>query len=344
MVSKPNWSCSVCGMWSGRKESVRRHIDNPNIHMGNGIAISFSDSLLKRLTGATFPNPVTSASYNRRNSNLFPNTPEKMFAMFEKAYSQKIADKIADKIVSFDITYQTQPAYYDYNVPNLNYANDFYTSIKDLYGLEMHVCPKCLMIEPAKISYAKGEPSVGIRSSISFPCSPPPGFLPGTQRGQQMSAIAESHIYPLLKKWLDCLKPSLKDRTIVAIPVPQLSPSNSMCKVRLSVNDPESVSRKKYVTIEYLKEKCYDLLLSSDTESNYWSARVLHNESTSFVNDDEVMDYLSRTKHSTFGFFRINSENPFNHSMRIPSGSLYLIMLLFGNNGIPEVDNVFDTV
>jgi hypothetical protein len=53
------------------------------------------------------------------------------------------------------------------------------------------------MIEPAKISYAKGEPSVGIRRSISFPFSPPPGFLPGTQRGQQMSAIAESHIYPL---------------------------------------------------------------------------------------------------------------------------------------------------
>jgi hypothetical protein len=159
-----------------------------------------------------------------------------------------------------------------------------------------------------------------------------------------MSAIAESHIYPLLKKWLECLKPSLKDRTIVAIPVPQLSPSNSMCKVRLSVNDLESVSRKKYMTIEYLKEKCYDLLLSSDTESNHWSARVLHNESTSFVNDDEVMDYLSRTKHSTFGFFRINSENPFNHSMRIPSGLIYLIMLLFGNNGIPEVDNVFDTV
>ena len=79
------------------KESVRRHIDNPNIHMGNGIAISFSDSLLKRLTGATFPNPLTSASYNRRNSNLFPNTPEKMFAMFEKAYSQKILIKSLTK-------------------------------------------------------------------------------------------------------------------------------------------------------------------------------------------------------------------------------------------------------
>ena len=332
-------------MWSGRKESVRRHIDNPNIHMGNGIAISFSDSLLKRLTGATFPNPLTSASYNRRNSNLFPNTPEKMFAMFEKAYSQKIADKIADKIVNFDITYQTQPAYYDYNVPNPNYTNDFYTSIKDLYGLEMHVCPKCLMIEPAKISYAKGEPSAGIRSSISLPCCPPPNYESESQKGQHQRVPMESRIYPHLKKWLDCLKPSLKDRTIVAIPVPQLSPSNSMGKVILSVNDPESVSRKKYVTIEYLKEKCYDLLLSSDTESNHWSARVLHNESTSFVDDDEVMDYLSRTKHSTFGFFRIKRKYPLNYSKRIhPGGSIYLIILLFSNNPIPAIDSVFDAV
>jgi hypothetical protein len=331
-------------MWSGRKESVRRHIDNPNIHMGNGIAISFSDSLLKRLTGATFPNPLTSASHNRRNSNLFPNTPEKMFAMFEKAYSQKIADKIADKIVNFDITYQTQPAYYNYNVPNLNYANDFYTSIKDLYGLEMHVCPECLMIEPAKISYAKGEPSAGIRSSISFPWCPPPNYESESQKGQHLRVLMESRIYPHLKKWLDVLMPSPKDRTIVAIPVPQLSPSNSMCKVRLSVNDPESVSRKKYMTIEYLKEKCYDLLLSSDTESNHWSARVLHNESTSFV-DDEVMDYLSHTKHSTFGFFRIKRKYPLNYSKRIhPGGSIYLIILLFSNNPIPAIDSVFDAV
>ena len=155
----------------------------------------------------------------------------------------------------------------------------------------------------------------------------------------------ESRIYPHLKKWLDCLKPSLKDRTIVAIPVPQLSPSNSMGKVILSVNDPESVSRKKYVTIEYLKEKCYDLLLSSDTESNHWSARVLHNESTSFVDDDEVMDYLSRTKHSTFGFFRIKRKYPLNYSKRIhPGGSIYLIILLFSNNPIPAIDSVFDAV
>ena len=70
-MSKPNWACSVCGMWSGRKESVRRHIDNPNIHMGNGIEISFSDSLIARLTGTTLPNPVTSNKLQQTQLQLF---------------------------------------------------------------------------------------------------------------------------------------------------------------------------------------------------------------------------------------------------------------------------------
>ena len=160
-----------------------------------------------------------------------------------------------------------------------------------------------------------------------------------------MSAIAESHIYPLLKKWLDCLKPSLKDRTIVAIPVPQLSPSNSMCKVRLSVNDRESVSRKKYVTIEYLKEKCYDLSFYRDTKSNHWSARVLHNESLHLLTTMKSWIICLVTKHSTFGFFRIDRKYPLNYSMRIHTGGpIYLIILLFSNNPIPAIDSVFDAV
>ena len=179
--------CAECGLAERNLLDVTLIIQISTWEMG--LQFHFPIPFLKRLTGATFPNPLTSASYNRRNSNLFPNTPEKMFAMFEKAYSQKMADKIADKIVNFDITYQIQPAYYNYNVTNPNYANDFYTSIKDLYGLEMHVCPKCLMIEPAKISYAKGEPSAGIRSSISFPCSPPPNYESESQKGQHQKIL-----------------------------------------------------------------------------------------------------------------------------------------------------------
>ena len=348
-MSKPNWACSVCGMWSGRKESVRRHIDNPNIHMGNGIEISFSDSLIARLTGTNLPNPVTSNNYNRRNSNFFPNRPEKMFALFEKELSQKMADKIANNMVNFDWTHQYQHTYYNYNnynLPNVNNRIKSFTSIEDLYALEMQMCPKCLMFDFAKICYGKGENTKGLRSSITFPCCPPLGYIAESQAGQNIRAGIEASGCRLLKKWLDIVVPTLKDIRIVAIPVPHLSPSNSRCAVRVSVNDSKSDSTmKKHVTIEYLKEKCYDLFLSSDSESNHWSARVFKNESTTFGDDDhEVMDYLSCTKLSTYGFFRIRPQNPSDYSIRIPSGSIYLIMLLFDNNFSPTIDNVFDIV
>jgi hypothetical protein len=314
--------------------------------MGNGIEISFSDSLIGRLTGTTLPNPVTSNNYNRRNSKFFPNRSEKMFALFEKAISQKMADKIVDNIGNFDLTHEYRYTYYNYNnynFPNVNNRIEFFTTIEDLYALEMQMCPKCLSFDLAKIRYGKGENTKGLRSIITFPCCPPLGYIAESQTGQNIRAGIEASGCRYLKKWLDIVVPTPKDIRIVAIPVPQLSPSNSRCVVRLSVNDSKSDSTKKHVTIEYLKEKCYDLLLSSDSESNHWRTRVFQNESTTFGDDEhEVMDYLSCTKHSTYGFFRIRPQNPSDYSIRIPSGSIYLIMLLFDNNFSPTIDNVFD--
>jgi hypothetical protein len=36
-----NWACNACGMASGRRESVQRHIINPRIHNGKANAIPF---------------------------------------------------------------------------------------------------------------------------------------------------------------------------------------------------------------------------------------------------------------------------------------------------------------
>lgn len=41
-MSKPNWVCAVCGMYSSRKGSVKRHIRN--LH-GSGNIVSFIDFL-----------------------------------------------------------------------------------------------------------------------------------------------------------------------------------------------------------------------------------------------------------------------------------------------------------
>lgn len=56
MTSKPNWACVVCGMYSSRKYSVKRHIRT--VH-GSGPIIRYIDYITGRQAGyyapGTFP-------------------------------------------------------------------------------------------------------------------------------------------------------------------------------------------------------------------------------------------------------------------------------------------------
>jgi hypothetical protein len=330
-------------MYSGRKESVIRHINNPNIHLGNATVIPFADSLIARQAGAYGSNPANMGLCDRRHNSFFSNTLEKAIATLERTYRQKLADKIADYAVNFSLARWNQPMPYSNNAPNASLCIDFFTNTEDLFAIEVGLCAECLMIEPRRVHYAKGEDSGGGRSRIVFPCFHIQDYSPESERGRHLRLIAEAGIRPLLKKWLDIMTYTTKDKTIAAIPIPQLSSGNSVCAIRLSLNNlgPNSIM-KKYVSIYYLREKCYDLLLSTDIQSNDWRWRVLQNGSTTFTNDDEVMDYLSSTKNSTYGFFRIKLQNPFIYSVRARAECTYLIMLLVGSQVVPTVDSVFD--
>jgi hypothetical protein len=64
-MGKPNWACANCGMYSSRKSSVKRHIQN--IHGGNANFVSFIDYLAGRKLGLYLPSlPPT---YERKNNN-----------------------------------------------------------------------------------------------------------------------------------------------------------------------------------------------------------------------------------------------------------------------------------
>jgi hypothetical protein len=58
MSGKPRWACAICGMYSSRKFSVKRHIEN--LHDGIGNIVSFIDYIAGRRHGVYFPNPVPS--------------------------------------------------------------------------------------------------------------------------------------------------------------------------------------------------------------------------------------------------------------------------------------------
>jgi hypothetical protein len=58
LSGKPRWACAMCGMYSSRKYSVKRHIEN--LHNGIGNIVSFIDYIAGRRQGVYFPNLIPS--------------------------------------------------------------------------------------------------------------------------------------------------------------------------------------------------------------------------------------------------------------------------------------------
>lgn len=50
---KPNWACSVCGMFSSRRYNVQRHIRT--LHNGYAYAVAFIDYMIGRQMGYYLP-------------------------------------------------------------------------------------------------------------------------------------------------------------------------------------------------------------------------------------------------------------------------------------------------
>ena len=93
-MSKYNWSCSTCGMSSGRKYSVRRHIQNYNIHYGVGNVIPFVEYTIGRTEGKYRSGKVPQSS--RLSSDFFERILDKVAGEFENQFVKEIANRIYD--------------------------------------------------------------------------------------------------------------------------------------------------------------------------------------------------------------------------------------------------------
>jgi hypothetical protein len=90
-MRKLNWQCDACGMSAGRKTSVQRHIDNPNIHNGGGRVEPYAGS--------------SNGSENRKHPSrkVFQGmssrpSDENLVVRIEKEVENEIVREIAKKI------------------------------------------------------------------------------------------------------------------------------------------------------------------------------------------------------------------------------------------------------
>jgi hypothetical protein len=66
MSNKPKWTCASCGMYSSRRYSVKRHIQN--LHSGGAFLVSFIDYVVGRQAGYYLPSfPPTYETKSEHN-------------------------------------------------------------------------------------------------------------------------------------------------------------------------------------------------------------------------------------------------------------------------------------
>jgi hypothetical protein len=94
-MKKPNWVCSACSMWSNRKSSVKRHIENQ--HNGNASLVTFMDYIVGRQSGLYLPPPPPPPPASLQHSNYQNKEEESPVNTFTQEYMKEKARLAARK-------------------------------------------------------------------------------------------------------------------------------------------------------------------------------------------------------------------------------------------------------
>jgi hypothetical protein len=92
---KANWSCTACGMYSGRRYCVQRHINN--IHNGKANAIPFVEYMVGRREGLYPPN-VTPSYGSRKERTLQEKAKDELENIFAHRAAESYLPKIGDPV------------------------------------------------------------------------------------------------------------------------------------------------------------------------------------------------------------------------------------------------------
>jgi hypothetical protein len=155
-MSKPNWACSGCGMYSSRRWSVERHI--LNLHDGIGNVVPFVDYLVGRQSGFYLPKlRPTLVSKNATKTLTVMDT-------FKNEFLKTFASNAVNKALSSSPMQNHQFLNFQRfgsNGAPYYHPSQFLSYIiprpEDIFGFEIYVCKKCSSIEPIIVSFNDGQ-------------------------------------------------------------------------------------------------------------------------------------------------------------------------------------------
>jgi hypothetical protein len=282
-MSKPNWACSGCGMYSSRRWSVERHI--LNLHDGSGNVVPFVDYLIGRKSG--FYLPKFRPTFVKKNATKTVTVMDTFKDELLKGFASKAINKA---LTSSPI----QNHQFDFPRFGSNGAPYFYPSQfcfepfqiiprpEDIFGFEVFVCKKCTSIEPIIVSFNDGQEG-GSKMSWATCC--------GLKKLDQKNLNDNNMRQRIHEKLKYCVKRWTNNKPMLtAIKISEGFHGNS---VRLLQE-----GTYKSISLEYSSDKNIDL------DGNDWASRCVR-AGTSALSDEELSEFLNKTKSATFGFFTV---------------------------------------
>ena len=143
-MSKPNWGAAACGMWSGRKYTVKRHI--ANLHNGTPPVVSYIDYLVGARSGRYRPRSPT--IYRTKTMSEIKEHKTLLLEEVVRAAARELVQKAFNPPPM-----KNQPRS---NIVGQQRTYSFWDDIENIFALGAYVCNKCLAIEPFKICLVEG--------------------------------------------------------------------------------------------------------------------------------------------------------------------------------------------
>jgi hypothetical protein len=295
-MSKPNWACSSCGMYSSRRWSVERHIIN--LHDGISNVVPFVDYLVGRKLG--FYLPKFRPTFVKKNATKTITVMDTFKDELLKGFASKAVNKALSSSPIQNHQFMNFQGFSNNGGPYF-YSSQFLAHIiprpEDIFGFEIYVCKKCSSIEPIIVSFNDGQEG-GSRINWS-PCCDFASF--SDLREVDQNSHNDNNKW--LQKIQDSLRYSVKiwtnnKPTIIAIKIPASFHGNSIMLI--------PIGKQKCVSVECLREKSIELK-TDNYNQDHCVTRCIKDGKTSIGNEEELSVFLNLVKIATYGFFKVNN-------------------------------------
>jgi hypothetical protein len=143
-MSKPNWACSSCGMYSSRRWSVERHI--LNLHDGISNVVPFVDYLVGRKSG--FYLPKFRPTFVKKNATRTVTLMDTFKDELLKGFTSKAVNKALSSSQMQNHQFLKFQGFGNFGAPYI-YPSQFpfeHSHIiprpEDIFGFEIYTCKK----------------------------------------------------------------------------------------------------------------------------------------------------------------------------------------------------------